>query len=107
MCIRDRALKSSFREDFVARLGGDEFLVVRLGNCPIKQLEQEVGCFLGNIQQEFTAEGQAIALSASVGIAQTADTGLDIDLLIQRSDQALYRAKNSGRNRYCVYRESE
>lgn len=101
------ALKSSFREDFVARLGGDEFLVVRLGNCPIKQLEQEVGCFLGNIQQEFTAEGQAIALSASVGIAQTADTGLDIDLLIQRSDQALYRAKNSGRNRYCVYRESE
>ena len=41
-------------------------------------------------------------LSASVGIAQASDAGLDIDLLLQRSDQALYRAKNGGKNRYCV-----
>lgn len=96
-------LEKSFREDFVARLGGDEFLVVRLGDCPIRWLEQKAAAFLGEIQKEFQAAGQSISLSASVGIAQTSDPAMDIDQLIQMSDQALYRAKNGGRNRYCVY----
>lgn len=95
-------LSASFREDFVARLGGDEFLVVHLGDCPICRLEQEADTFLKEIRKEFLAAGQSIMLSASVGIAQASDAGLDIDLLLQRSDQALYRAKNRGKNRYCV-----
>ncbi|RGY95329.1 diguanylate cyclase [Clostridium sp. AM58-1XD] len=100
-------LMESFREDFVTRLGGDEFLVVRLGDCSIRQLEMEAGSFLKEIRREFQAAGQAVSLSASVGIAQSSDANIDIDLLIQRSDQALYRAKNDGRNRYCVYGEDE
>ena len=100
-------LLKSFGEDFVTRLGGDEFLVVRLGDCPIGQLEQETGIFLGEIQKEFQAAGQTVSLSASVGIAQSGDPALDIDLLLQRSDQALYRAKNEGRNRYSVFRGTE
>lgn len=97
-----RILSESFREDFVARFGGDEFLVVRLGDCPICQLEQEADNFLKEIRNEFRAAGQVLTLSASVGIAQTSDAGMDIDLLLQRSDQALYRAKKGGRNRYCM-----
>lgn len=95
-------LQEFFRDDFVTRLGGDEFLVVRLGDCPIKQLEQEAAAFLMQIQKEFLAAGQTVSLSASVGIAQSRDPQMDIDLLLQKSDQALYRAKNDGRNRYCV-----
>ena len=45
------------------------------------------------------------SLSASIGIAQGKDGDMDIDLLIQHSDQALYQAKKEGRSRYCVYRE--
>lgn len=101
-----QVLIESFREDFVTRLGGDEFLVVRLGECPICQLELEAGQFLEKMQQEFQAAGQVLSLSASVGIAQSSDADLDIDLLLQRSDQALYRAKKEGRSRYCVYGES-
>lgn len=96
-------LTESFREDFVTRLGGDEFLVVRLGDCPIEQLEQEADAFLREIQKEFRAVGQAVSISASVGIAQTSDPAMDIDLVIQTSDQALYQAKKGGKNRYCVY----
>lgn len=47
------------------------------------------------------------SLSASIGIAQGTDSHMDIDLLIQHSDQALYQAKKEGRSRYCVYREQE
>lgn len=95
-------LQETFRDDFVTRLGGDEFLVVRLGDCPLKQLAQEADDFLREIRKEFLAAGQAVSLSASVGIAQTQDPRMDIDLLLQKSDQALYRAKNDGRDRYCV-----
>lgn len=100
-------LEKSFREDFVTRLGGDEFLVVRLGDCPICQLEQAAEAFLTEILKEFQADGQSVQLSASVGIAQTNDPALDIDLLLQRGDKALYQAKKGGRNRYCVYGEEE
>ncbi len=100
-------LMESFRNDFVTRLGGDEFLVVRLGDCPVRQLEKEAGLFLGMLQKEFLAAGQTVSLSASIGIAQSSDEDLDIDLLLQRSDQALYQAKNRGRNRFCVYKEEK
>lgn len=99
-------LRESFREDFVTRFGGDEFLVVRLGDCTVNQLKQETEAFLKEIQKEFLAAGQIVSLTASVGIAQTSDPALDIDLLLQRSDQALYRAKKSGKNRYCIYRKA-
>ena len=52
----------------------------------------------------FMAAVQTVSLSASVGIAQSSDSMVDIDALLQRSDQALYQAKKAGRSRYCVYR---
>ena len=42
-------------------------------------------------------------LSASIGIVQSGDPNADIDLLIQQSDWALYKAKENGRGRYWVY----
>lgn len=98
-------LQDVFREDFVARLGGDEFLVVRLGECSIRQLEEEAEQFLQKLQMEFQISDYISSLSASVGIAQSSDLDLDIDLLLQHSDFALYQAKREGRARYCVYRE--
>ena len=97
-------LRQLFRDDFVARLGGDEFLVVRLGRCCVDQLEQEAEAFLKEMKTAFMAAEQTVSLSASVGIAQSSDSMVDIDALLQRSDQALYQAKKAGRSRYCVYR---
>ena len=97
-------LRRLFRDDFVARLGGDEFLVVRLGKCSMDQMEQEAEAFLKEMRTAFLAAEQTVSLSASVGIAQSSDSMVDIDALLQRSDQALYQAKKAGRSRYCVYR---
>ena len=96
-------IRASFPEDFVARLGGDEFLVVRLGDCPMPRLEQEAGALLDKLKASYQRCGEMRELSASIGIAQSGDPGLDIDVLLQRSDQALYRAKQEGRSRCCVY----
>lgn len=98
-------LREIFQEDFVARLGGDEFLVVRLGECGISTLVQETGRFLEKVREVFGKSESLGGLSASAGIAQSRDSDMDIDLLLQHSDLALYQAKNEGRSRYCIYEE--
>ena len=70
----------------------------------VDQLEQEAEAFLKEMKTAFMAAEQTVSLSASVGIAQSSDSMVDIDALLQRSDQALYQAKKAGRSRYCVYR---
>ena len=100
-----RILMEFFRDDFVARLGGDEFLMVRLGYCGIPQLEQEADCLIQKLREALQEKEGSHSLSASIGIAQSSDPELDIDLLLQQSDQALYQAKKEGRACYRVYRK--
>jgi diguanylate cyclase (GGDEF)-like protein len=45
-----------------------------------------------------------IYVTTSVGIAMYPDHGDDLDTLIKKADQAMYEAKNTGRNRYCFYK---
>lgn len=97
-------LNELFPDDFVARLGGDEFLVVRLGECSVMRLEQEAEKLIEKVQKNFSESSHVKYLSASVGIAQSRDPNVDIDLLLQHSDQALYQAKKAGRSCYWVYR---
>lgn len=98
-------LTEFFREDFVARLGGDEFLMVRLGECGVFQLEQEARHLIEKLRTVFSEFRDFEYLSASIGIAQSRDPEVDIDVLLQRSDQALYQAKKEGRSCYRVYEE--
>jgi len=91
-------LRATLREgDLTARLGGDELLVALQG---IDDLAQAVAVAekiraLGN--QPILHEGAAIVSSLSIGVA-LARGGESIDDLIARADQAMYRAKQAGRN---------
>jgi diguanylate cyclase (GGDEF)-like protein len=81
--------------DSLARWGGEEFLIV----LPRTGLDGAVQ--VGETIRETIAEavfphGQALAISA--GVAELAD-GEDLDALLQRVDDRLYRAKALGRNR--------
>ena len=100
-------LTECFPNDFVARLGGDEFLVARLGDCTVERLELEAGGFLDRMTSAFQESDQMCTVSASIGIAQSNRPDLDVDVLLQRSDLALYEAKRKGRSRYCVYQEKD
>jgi diguanylate cyclase len=96
-----RSLRETLRSmDIVARYGGEEFAVIM----PSTILdESEVGAartctYLEGRQFEF--EGKTLKVTVSGGLAQ-ADAGEDEANLIKRADEALYAAKNGGRN--CVY----
>jgi diguanylate cyclase (GGDEF)-like protein len=84
-------LKNSTRtNDCVARWGGEEFLIL----CPATQLH--VAAMVAEKLRRFV-EGLPSQVTCSFGVAEFRGEGTASDL-IQRADQALYRAKESGRN---------
>jgi diguanylate cyclase (GGDEF)-like protein/PAS domain S-box-containing protein len=97
-------LQEILREgDTLARLGGDEFVVL------FNELSQESECFqvLDRITQTIAAPmqigGFQVAVSASIGVTFYPADDVDGDTLLRHADQAMYIAKQSGKNRYHLY----
>lgn len=99
-------LKFNVREgDVVSRYGGEEFVVVlprtdlrgayRVAEKLRKKVEQ---LLLAAINNENPPK-----ITCSLGIAAYPIHGNSIDKLIESADKALYKAKNSGRNRTCIF----
>jgi diguanylate cyclase (GGDEF)-like protein len=89
----------------VARLGGDEFAVV-LQDLVVPE---DAGVVASRICEQlalpfFVGERQ-LRVSTSVGIASYPQDAPTAEQLVERADEAMYRAKNGGRNRYCFYSE--
>jgi diguanylate cyclase (GGDEF)-like protein len=86
--------------DKVARLGGEEFVVL------LREADLDASNFLAERIREAVENGAAtyrdtaIAATVSVGVTMVAASDRDVQDLIERADQALYLAKNNGRN--CV-----
>lgn len=98
-------LRSCFPNDLIARLGGDEFIIALFGVHKPEELERLAAELLSRMRQIFSASKRLHILSASVGIAQSDAAHVDIDLLVQQSDAALYEAKQRGKAQYCVYKK--
>jgi diguanylate cyclase (GGDEF)-like protein len=89
--------------DLVARLGGDEFAVISsVGNdsATMMALTQRM---IAAICTPYSIGGQNIVIGASIGIAVIGRDCAGSADIMRYADMALYRAKNEGRNRGCVY----
>lgn len=91
-------------EDTLVRLGGDEFAVIQPTIQTHNQPEALARAIIAALSQPFLVAGTTVNIGASLGIATAPDLAADETELARHADQALYRAKNGGRNRYCVYR---
>ncbi len=84
--------------DTVARLGGDEFVMI------LSEIQDEQECenmllrIMDSIREPYTLEGTRIEISSSVGVTLYPDDGVNADALLRHADQAMYLAKDSGRN---------
>ena len=101
-----RVMRESFPDDFIARLGGDEFLIVIARKIDIEQVKKQVEGFQDILRAEYAKVEAFTKLTTSIGIAveTLADCGkYDFDKIIRQSDRALYKAKNGGKDQFCVY----
>ncbi len=102
-CLRlvSHTLKQQLRRtgDFIARFGGDEFAIVLPSTYPENALMVADRARVAIESLHFIHGGQRIFLRASIGVAGwTPKQDEEINRLIQAADNALYRAKESGRN---------
>ncbi len=91
-------------DDLVARLGGDEFAVISQLGTDTTTLQNTANRIISALCAPYSISGHNIVIGASIGIAiidKRADGGA-ADIM-RYADMALYRAKNEGRNRACIY----
>lgn len=100
-----KRMKQALREgDTVSRLGGDEFVAVFLDLPDIEAIHPELSRLLTVASQPMQIGDHVLQVSASIGVSfypQAED--VDADQLLRQADQAMYRAKLEGKNRYYIF----
>jgi diguanylate cyclase (GGDEF)-like protein len=95
-----RALRG---DDLVARLGGDEFAIITTCASDSYSLQAIGGRIISAVCAAYVINGHNIIIGASIGIAIIDRRAGDAADILRYADMALYRAKNEGRNRACIY----
>ena len=99
-----RRLQNQVRgNDTVARLGGDEFVVLLVDLPTIDEGERALQRILEALAAPFVVGATTAMISASAGATFFPNDGADPDTLIRHADQAMYLAKQAGRNRYHLF----
>lgn len=92
--------------DTLARIGGDEFLLLQTSVSQPESAAHLAGRLVATLTEPFDLDGQQGCIGVSIGIALSLHDGRHVDELIKNADIALYRAKMSGRGRFCFFKSS-
>ncbi|WP_420194933.1 putative bifunctional diguanylate cyclase/phosphodiesterase [Marinobacter sp. GH_1] len=91
-----RALRSG---DTIARIGGDEFVLLLQSDSP----EAVYSRILANVSEPLQIGDQTVNLTASLGVTLYPEDDTDAEGLIRHADQAMYAAKEKGRNQFHIF----
>lgn len=94
-------MQSRVREtDTVSRLGGDEFIILLSRIHAASDAARVAEKIIAALSQPYHIGQHELLLTASVGISIYPDSGKDASSLLRSADEAMYSAKEQGRNRY-------
>jgi diguanylate cyclase (GGDEF)-like protein len=93
-CVRER--------DTVARLGGDEFVIIFINVKEISNIALIASKVIRSFEKSFDISGFTLNISTSIGVSLYPQHAAVPDELMQLADEAMYQAKRSGKNRYCL-----
>jgi diguanylate cyclase (GGDEF)-like protein len=103
ICVA-RHMHDALRQgDTLARIGGDEFVAVLVDLADPRDCEPVLLRLLQAAARSVTADETLLNVSASIGVTLYPQDGADADLLLRHADQAMYLAKQAGRNRYHLF----
>ncbi len=91
------------QEDTVSRQGGDEFVILLGDISGLPECEFMLERIHQSLAEPYVIDGRNIKIGASSGVTLYPSDESDMDALIHNADQAMYRAKSSGKNRYCLF----
>lgn len=95
-----RRLQSMLREeDTLSRLGGDEFILILPGT-DVHGAANVSQKLLSIMAEPYHIEPYELTVTGSIGVALYPNDGTDLEILSQKADTAMYRAKQEGRNGY-------
>lgn len=86
--------------DTVSRLGGDEFTVILPAIPSAEDAARVADKILSTLSHPFNIEGDLISITSSIGISIYPDNAQDLEMLVKAADNAMYQAKQHGRNCY-------
>ena len=97
-------MKETLREgDSFARIGGDEFVAVLADLTKVEDCEPLLERLLLAASAPITIGDVVVNVSASIGVTLYPQDNVDPDLLMRHADQAMYMAKDLGKNRYHLF----
>ena len=98
---------ASRKEDTVCRWGGEEFLIIspNVGLSDGVKAGERLRVLIAGL--ELTVDGQRVPIKVSLGVAAWSPESASQDELLSHVDQALYCAKQGGRNCLCVYNNGQ
>ncbi len=97
-------MKGLLREnDTLARLGGDEFVAVIVDMVRLQDCTQAIERLLRALADPVLIGERVLHVSASIGVTLYPADDVDADQLLRHADQAMYIAKQTGKNRYQLF----
>jgi diguanylate cyclase (GGDEF)-like protein/PAS domain S-box-containing protein len=97
-------MNETLREgDTLARIGGDEFVAVIVDLEKMEDCEPILDRLLKVVASLIFTENATLQVSTSIGVTLYPQDGVDADQLMRHADQAMYIAKQKGKNRYHIF----
>ena len=101
--IANRLLSTVREGDTVSRIGGDEFILILTDLEGVEQCRLILDRVLSAVAQPIAIDDQIVEVFASIGVTLYPEDDSDADILLRHADQAMYLAKDDGKNGYHLF----
>lgn len=103
VAISQRMQQTMREDDTLSRIGGDEFVAVLVDLVHQADCEPLLARLLKSVSDPVRVNNVELNISVSIGVTFYPDDKSDADMMIRHADQAMYMAKQTGKNRYHVF----